>query len=55
MNKGRLYREGQLAANTGGSGNIKHQPSSSTSSAEDVTYLKQRLDARDQANKELKD
>ncbi|QCD86213.1 hypothetical protein DEO72_LG3g734 [Vigna unguiculata] len=53
-NKGRVYGAGQLAANSGASGSLRRQPSSSSSSAEDVTYLRQRLEARDQAYEELK-
>ncbi|QCE04152.1 hypothetical protein DEO72_LG8g2185 [Vigna unguiculata] len=45
-NKGRVYEACQLAINIGASGSLKHQPSSSTSCVEDVTYLKQRLKAR---------
>jgi len=46
-NKGRLYGTRQLVANIGGSSSLRHQPSSSTSSAEDVTYLRQKLEACD--------
>ncbi|QCE03476.1 hypothetical protein DEO72_LG8g1500 [Vigna unguiculata] len=53
-NKGRLYGAGKLVANTSGSSSLKHQPSSSTFSVKDVTYLKQRLYARNQAYEELK-
>ena len=53
-NKGRVYGARQLAANSGASGSLRHQPSSSSSNVEDVTYLKQRLEARDLAYEELK-
>ncbi|QCD89535.1 putative transposase [Vigna unguiculata] len=53
-NKGRVYGVGQLAANSCASGSLRHQPSSSSSSAEDVTYLRQRVEAHDQAYEELK-
>ncbi|QCD93280.1 hypothetical protein DEO72_LG5g1352 [Vigna unguiculata] len=53
-NKGRVYGAGQLVTHSSASGSLKHQPSSSSSSAEDVTYLRQRLEARDQAYEELK-
>ncbi|QCE06459.1 hypothetical protein DEO72_LG9g1471 [Vigna unguiculata] len=44
-NKGRIYGTGQLA---GGSSGIKPQSTASTSSAEKVTFLKQRLQETDE-------
>ncbi|XP_027915106.1 uncharacterized protein LOC114174465 [Vigna unguiculata] len=44
-NKGRIYGTGQLA---GGSSGMKPQSTASTSSAEEVTFLKQRLQENDE-------
>ncbi|XP_052734490.1 uncharacterized protein LOC128196814 [Vigna angularis] len=56
--KGRVYGAGQLAANYTASkgGTLKHQPSSSTSSADEaIQRLTQLLDQRDQENRALRE
>ncbi|KOM55168.1 hypothetical protein LR48_Vigan10g106000 [Vigna angularis] len=56
--KGRVYGAGQLAANytTSKGGTLKHQPSSSTTTAEEtIDRLTQLLQQRDQENNELRE